>query len=79
MRISKISCYERPYIVTGYIKWTGSKGAPKGICKDRNNGTQKAKNVEVLPPMKRYQGKVIKTITWFNLSDSRAIVPVKQW
>ena len=39
---SKNLLYEKPYSVTGTIKLTGSKQAPKAICKDRIIGTQKA-------------------------------------
>lgn len=39
---SKIACYETPYSVTGAIKHTGSKQAPKGICTDRIIGTLEA-------------------------------------
>ena len=53
VRLSKSSCYERPYVVKGSIKQAGSKGKPKGICKDRDNGTGKAGHVEALLPMKR--------------------------
>ncbi len=39
---SKIACYETPYSVTGAVKHTGSKQAPKGICTDRIIGTLEA-------------------------------------
>lgn len=32
VRFSKILLYERPYSVTGTIKLTGLKEAPKDIC-----------------------------------------------
>ena len=38
--------YENPYSVTGTIKHTGSKKAPKDICKGRDIGTWKATNME---------------------------------
>ena len=34
--------YEKPYVVTGDVKFTGSKETSKGICKDRTIGTGKA-------------------------------------
>jgi hypothetical protein len=44
--ISKNGMYENPYSVTGTIKHTGSKKAPKDICKGRDIGTWKATNME---------------------------------
>ena len=44
MRMSKIVGYENPYIVTGNVKYAGSKEAPKGICRDKINGTWKSCN-----------------------------------
>lgn len=41
-RLSKILLYERPYSVTGTIKLTGLKEAPKYICKDKFIGTWKS-------------------------------------
>jgi hypothetical protein len=38
---SKNGVYERPYCVTGAIKLSGSKPAPKSICTDRVIGTGK--------------------------------------
>ena len=52
MWMSKIRGYENPYSVKGTIKSTGSNWEPKGTCKDSNNGTREAQNMEVLPPMK---------------------------
>ena len=52
VRFSKILFYERPYSVIGTIKLVGSEELPKSICKDRIIGTWKARNMEVLPPMK---------------------------
>ena len=43
---SKIRRYETPYSVTGTIKCTGLKQAPKGICTDRLVGTWKAMNTD---------------------------------
>lgn len=48
MRMSKIGRYENPYIVTGGIVRTGTKGTPKDICTDRNDGTGKGWNTERL-------------------------------
>ena len=39
VRLSKIRMYEKPYIVTGNIKLTGSEQAPKEKCSDRIIGT----------------------------------------
>lgn len=44
---------EKPCIVTGNTKQTGSKRKPKSICKDRKNGTREANNAEGRIPMKR--------------------------
>ncbi len=46
MWISKNVLYESPCNVKGITKLTGSKMAPKGICKDRKIGTGKANNEE---------------------------------
>lgn len=46
MRFSKILFYERPYSVTGAIKLTGLKEAPKDICRAKIIGTWKAENME---------------------------------
>lgn len=46
VRFSKNLPYERPYDVTGIIVPTGSKEAPKDICKARFIGTSEAGNVE---------------------------------
>lgn len=45
---SKIVVYEIPYSVIGTIKFAGLDQQPKDICKDNNNGTRKAWNMEVL-------------------------------
>lgn len=37
-----------PYRVTGSVKCTGLKQAPKDVCKDRIIGTLKAANMEVI-------------------------------
>ncbi|MBO5561696.1 MAG: hypothetical protein J6A07_08595 [Firmicutes bacterium] len=55
----KLQGYETPYGVTGTVKHTGSKDAPKDICTDRNIGTWKDRNAERLSAMKRWQGKLI--------------------
>ncbi|WP_303861602.1 hypothetical protein [Alkalibaculum bacchi] len=45
--MSKSLLYENPYSVTGAVKLTGLKGAPKEcICKARVEGTWKAWNKE---------------------------------
>ena len=56
MRLSKTAFYERPYNFTGVIKHTGLKDTPKGIWKDRNIGTWKGWNAELLWAEKRYKG-----------------------
>ena len=61
--MSKNSCYERPHIVTGSKFSEENAGRIKGSTSSyygqaRNNGTQKAGNMEVLPLMKCFQGKV---------------------
>ena len=35
VRLSKNALYEKPYIVKGNNKHTGSKDTPKDICKDK--------------------------------------------
>lgn len=50
--LSKIHIYEKPYNVKGIIQLTGLKELPKFLCKDRIIGTWKARDMEVLPPMK---------------------------
>lgn len=52
MGSSKTSDYEKPYSITGTIKLTGPQKLPKDKCIDRIIGTWKARNIEVLPPMK---------------------------
>ena len=37
-------------------KYAGLKRTPKDICKDRNIGTWKGQNAELLWAMKRYKG-----------------------
>ena len=39
---SKNHLYEKPYSVTGAIKFTGLKETSKVICKDKVVGTRKA-------------------------------------
>ena len=39
MRISKIRCYETPFIITGDNVQAGIPEIPKGICKDKDVGT----------------------------------------
>lgn len=53
VRQSKNGRYEIPYNVTGIIKLTGVYQGPKCICKDSDNGTQKAQNMEILLSMKQ--------------------------
>ena len=48
MWISKNRSYESPYSVIGTIQHTGLKEASKDICKDRNIGTWKALNMEMI-------------------------------
>ena len=50
--MSKNRIYENPYNIKGIIELTGSHQKPKDICKDSDNGTRKAQNMEVLLPMK---------------------------
>ena len=38
---SKKGGYEQPYCAAGAVRPSGSKSAPKGICKDRATGTGK--------------------------------------
>lgn len=52
MRLSKIVGYENPCNVIGVRKLTGSEEEPKLYIKDKNNGTWKATNMEVLTPLK---------------------------
>lgn len=52
VRQSKNGRYEIPYNVKGIIKLTGVYQGPKCICKDSNNGTQKAQNMEILLSVK---------------------------
>ena len=40
--MSKNLDYENPYCVTGTIKHIGQQCGPKGICKDKINGTLEA-------------------------------------
>lgn len=44
MWLSKSCCYERPYSVTGTIKFTGLKRKPKSICIDNLIGTQQVQS-----------------------------------
>ncbi len=46
LRSSKILLYERPCNVTGVGKLTGTKEAPKDVCKAKIIGTWKVGNVE---------------------------------
>lgn len=46
--ISKNLLYESPYSVIGTVKHTGPKQGPKDICKDRDIGTRKALNMEMI-------------------------------
>ena len=50
--MSKTVVYENPYNVKGIIKFTGLDQQPKDICKDNDNGTRKAWNMEGLLPKK---------------------------
>ena len=44
--MSKNRIYENPYNIKGIIELTGSHQKPKDICKDSDNGTRKAQDVE---------------------------------
>ena len=57
MRFSKSVHYEKPYNFTGIIQRAGLKDTPTGTRKDRNIGTWKGWNVELLQAVKRLQGK----------------------
>ncbi|GAA6406018.1 hypothetical protein K040078D81_01350 [Blautia hominis] len=59
MRMSKTGRYENPYTVTGGIQRTGTKGKPKGICTDRDDGTRKGWNTERLHAKKCWLGKAV--------------------
>lgn len=52
VRLSKTEYYERPYIVTGDIQHTGSKGNLRVYVKDRNIGTWKGRNTERIAPQR---------------------------
>lgn len=54
---SKISDYETPYTVIGGIKLAGSKGSPKSICRDKNNGTFETVYMEKASSVKWFRGK----------------------
>ena len=56
VRFSKSLLYERPYSVTGTIKLTGLKEAPKDICKAKIIGTWKAENMEAI----QFRGSIDK-------------------
>ena len=58
VRMSKISCYENPYTVTGGIKLIGSKESPKSICKDKGNGTLETVNMEKISSEKCLSRKI---------------------
>lgn len=53
MGLSKYFADERPYIVKGNIKLTGSEELPTDRYMDKIIGTWKVINVEVLQPTKR--------------------------
>ena len=74
--ISKNWSYENPYSVIGTIKHTGLKEAPKGICKDRNIGTWKALNTEMITNLWSIDNEYINCL---NQSESSGIVPMKLW
>ena len=57
MRLSKSGLYEKPYNFTGIIQCAGLKDTPTDTRKDRNIGTWKGWNVELLQAEKRLQGK----------------------
>ena len=65
VRFSKSLLYERPYSVTGTIKLTGLKEAPKDICKAKIIGTWKAENMEGI----QFRGSIDKEKhSCYNLS-----------
>lgn len=78
VRFSKILLYERPYSVTGTIKLTGLKEAPKDICKAKIIGTWKAENMEEIQFLRSIGKEKQNAITYLNLSESEATVPLKQ-
>ena len=78
VRLSKILLYERPYSVTGTIKLTGLKEAPKDICKAKIIGTWKAENTEEIQFLRSIDKEKHNAITYLNLSESEATVPLKQ-
>lgn len=78
VRFSKILLYERPYSVTGTIKLTGLKEAPKDICKAKIIGTWKAENMEEIQFLRSIDKEKHNAITYLNLSESEATVPLKQ-
>ena len=78
VRFSKILLYERPYSVTGTIKLTGLKEAPKDICKAKIIGTWKAENTEEIQFLRSIDKEKHNAITYLNLSESEATVPLKQ-
>lgn len=49
--MSKNSCYESPYAVTGGIPSAGLKENPTVMGTDRNSGTWKPADMEALLPM----------------------------
>ena len=57
---SKNLVYEKPYCVTGTIKLTGVKSAPKDICTDRVIGTRKG----IRFPFRNRQTKNNKLLNW---------------
>jgi len=76
--LSKTFGYEKPYNVTGIIKRTGLKVAPKGVCTDRNIGTWKATNMERLTIYEVLVWKGFLSITYLNRCESSGTVPLKQ-
>ena len=65
VRFSKSLLYERPYSVTGTIKLTGLKEAPKDICKAKIIGTWKTENMEEI----QFRGSIDKEKhSCYNLS-----------
>lgn len=67
--------YENPYILTGNIVKAGLKKRPKDICIDREIGTWKVDNVEVLinrwngcREIEKYRKFDKKIYKWYNNS-----------
>ena len=60
VRSSKYFAAEKPYIVKGNIKLTGSEEPPKDRYMDSDIGTWKAVNVEACP----YEAMIMKSLNY---------------